>query len=207
MLHVTSCIWHKISQFWDHSWRVLCGYQPRFRTALISDIDVCEYQKWNVVKGFIDRSRVNFHILILVIFIILYAARIGYTFACHYPTLLNSLGHCICVHQGKISAAAAPPGSESTTLPMSYPGASIYSYFWRNKLVIYNFIALVLLSQHLPTFSFQPGICLPVIRRNHRWQGKLRFHKKWWSSAAHPNNNTVWCVYCGWDVFIPSHVF
>ena len=34
------------------------------------------------------------------------AARIGYKFGCHYPMNLNSLGHCIRVHQGKISAAA-----------------------------------------------------------------------------------------------------
>ena len=42
-----------------------------------------------------------------------YAARIGYTFGYHYPKILNSLGHCIlCVHQGKISAAAGfEPGT------------------------------------------------------------------------------------------------
>ena len=42
---------------------------------------------------------------------------------------LNSLGHCICVHQGKISAAAGldpgTPDFESTKLPMSYPGATL----------------------------------------------------------------------------------
>ena len=27
-------------------------------------------------------------------------------FGCHYHMHLNSLGHCICVHQGNISAAA-----------------------------------------------------------------------------------------------------
>ena len=42
-----------------------------------------------------------------------YAARIGYTFGCHcYPTILDSLGHCRCVHQGKISTAAGfEPGT------------------------------------------------------------------------------------------------
>ena len=44
-----------------------------------------------------------------------YAARIGYTFGCPYPKNLNSLGslgHCICVNQGKISAAAGlKPGT------------------------------------------------------------------------------------------------
>ena len=34
------------------------------------------------------------------------AAQISYTFGCHYyPTNLNSLNHCICVHQGTISTA------------------------------------------------------------------------------------------------------
>ena len=150
MLHVTSYIWNKISQFWDHSWRVLCSYQPRFRTELIMYVNI----KMKRGKRFYWPFTCQLSHFNIGHFIILYTARIGYTFSCHYPTLLNSLRHCICVHQGKISAAAAPQGSESTTLPMSYPGASIYSYFWRNKLVIYNFIALVPLSQHLPTFSF-----------------------------------------------------
>ena len=64
----------------------------------------------------------------MVIFISLFfvrffqAARIGSTFGCLYPTNLNSLGQWICVHQGKISAAAGhEPG---TTLPMSYPGTT-----------------------------------------------------------------------------------
>ena len=39
-----------------------------------------------------------------------YVARIGlhrYVFGCHYyPTNCNSLGHCICVHQGKLLATA-----------------------------------------------------------------------------------------------------
>ena len=35
-----------------------------------------------------------------------------FTLGCHYPTNLNILGHCICVHQENISAAAAlEPGS------------------------------------------------------------------------------------------------
>ena len=45
-------------------------------------------------------------------YVFFYAARIGYTFGCHYPMNLNSLGHCIRVHQGKISAAAGfEPGT------------------------------------------------------------------------------------------------
>ena len=42
-----------------------------------------------------------------------YAARIGYAFGCHYyPMHLNSLGHCIYVHQGNIAAAAGlKPGT------------------------------------------------------------------------------------------------
>ena len=42
------------------------------------------------------------------------AAQIGCKlhFGCHYPMNLNSSGHCICVHQGHISAAAGPePGT------------------------------------------------------------------------------------------------
>ena len=49
-------------------------------------------------------------------------------FHCQYPMNVNSFGHCICGHQGNISAAAGlepgTPGSESTTLTMSYPGAT-----------------------------------------------------------------------------------
>ena len=52
---------------------------------------------------------------------VFYAARIGYTFGCHYPSNLNSLGQCICVHQGKISAAA---GLEPGTLGLSVNHAS-----------------------------------------------------------------------------------
>ena len=46
------------------------------------------------------------------IFFYFSTARIGYTFSSHYPTILNSLGHCICVHQGKVSPAAGfEPGT------------------------------------------------------------------------------------------------
>ena len=69
-----------------------------------------------MINGFIDRLHVNFDILVILFIIFFctffYAARIGYTFGCHYPTILNSLGHCIYVHQGKISAAAGfEPGT------------------------------------------------------------------------------------------------
>ena len=51
--------------------------------------------------------------LFLYFLYVFYAARIGYAFGCHYyPMNLNSLGHCICVHRGNISAAA---GLESGT--------------------------------------------------------------------------------------------
>ena len=47
----------------------------------------------------------------------------------YYSTILNSLGHGICVLQKNISAAEGlepvPTGSESTTLPVSYPGIYI----------------------------------------------------------------------------------
>ena len=68
-------------------------------------------------KGFIDRLHINFDIFAyFYLFIFLcsffHAAQIGYTFDCHYPMNLNSSGHCICVHQGKISAAAGfEPGT------------------------------------------------------------------------------------------------
>ena len=66
--------------------------------------------------GFIDRLHVNFDILVILFFYFcctfFYAERIGYTFGCRYPTNLNSLGHCICVHQGKISATVGlEPGT------------------------------------------------------------------------------------------------
>ena len=48
-------------------------------------------------------------------------------FGCNYPMNLNSLGHCICVHQGKDSNPV-PPDSESTTLPMIYPGLAIWQF-------------------------------------------------------------------------------
>ena len=58
---------------------------------------------------------------------------------------LNSLGHCICEHQGTAAAGFEPgtPGSESTTLPMSYPGV-LYGFNYyiilllKHKLVIYS---------------------------------------------------------------------
>ena len=71
----------------------------------------------DIIKGFIDRLHVNFDISVIsflyfYLYVFYYAARIGYTFGCHYPKILNSLGHCIFVHQGKISAAAGfEPGT------------------------------------------------------------------------------------------------
>ena len=68
------------------------------------------FKCYAIIIGFIDPLHVNFDILVILFLYlfctVFYAARIGYTFGCHYPTILNSLGHCICVHQGKISAAA-----------------------------------------------------------------------------------------------------
>ena len=60
-----------------------------------------------------------------------YAARIGYTFGCHYyPTNLNSLGHCICVHQGNISAAAGlEPGTPGLWVSHATNGLS-----WRHRI-------------------------------------------------------------------------
>ena len=53
------------------------------------------------------------HFYFVIFLYVFYAVRIGYAFGCHYyPMNLNSLGHCICVHQGKISAAAGlEPGT------------------------------------------------------------------------------------------------
>ena len=69
-------------------------------------------------------------ILFFNIYIFYDAARIGFTFQLSLSHELNSLGHCICVHQGMISAAAGfepgAPGSESTTLPMSCPSVTIW---------------------------------------------------------------------------------
>ena len=68
-------------------------------------------------KGLIDRLHVNIDISFIFISLfflyVIYAVRIGYAFGCHYyPMILNNLGHCICVHQGKISAAAGlEPGT------------------------------------------------------------------------------------------------
>ena len=52
-------------------------------------------------------------LLFINFFVSFYAPQIGHTFGCnYYPTNLNSLGHCICVHQGKIAAAAGlEPGT------------------------------------------------------------------------------------------------
>ena len=61
-----------------------------------------------------------FVILYVFLCIFLLARGIGYTYVWHYYTTnSNSLGHCIYVHQEKISAAAGlgpgNPGYESTT--------------------------------------------------------------------------------------------
>ena len=54
----------------------------------------------------------SFYFFIFLARFFFYAARIGYTFGCYYPMIFNSLGHCLCVHQGKISAAAGfKPGT------------------------------------------------------------------------------------------------
>ena len=54
----------------------------------------------------------SFYFFIFFFVRFFYAAQIGYTIGCHYPTILNSLGHCICVHHRKISAAAGfEPGT------------------------------------------------------------------------------------------------
>ena len=62
-----------------------------------------------VLTYFIDNYIIITHIkVLLTIYMIVnffYAARIGNMFSCHYPMNLDSLGHCICVHQRKISAA------------------------------------------------------------------------------------------------------
>ena len=54
---------------------------------------------------------------------------VGSSSSHYYLTNLNSLCHGICVHQENMSAAVGlepgTPGSESTTLPMSYPGIFI----------------------------------------------------------------------------------
>ena len=49
----------------------------------------------NIVKVFIDRFDVKFDIFV-----------VRHSFRCRYPMNLNSLGNCICVHHGNISAAA-----------------------------------------------------------------------------------------------------
>ena len=62
-------------------------------------------------------------------------------FGCHYPTNLNSLGHCICVHQGKMSAAAGfEPGINHAT--MSYPGAIYISIIY----LVHIRVSLVLIK-------------------------------------------------------------
>ena len=65
------------------------------------------------LKGFIDRLHVTFDILVILYFLYVFYWRISYTYGWHYYTTnLNSLGHCIYVHQGKISAAAGlEPGT------------------------------------------------------------------------------------------------
>ena len=82
---------------------------------------------------------VNFDILVIVFYIFWMWRRLVIGFRCQYPTKFNSLGHCMFVHQGNISAAAGlEPGTlaltlglfESTTIPMSYPTTTIYIYVY-----------------------------------------------------------------------------
>ena len=89
-------------------------------------------------KGFIDRLHVNLDILVILFLYIFfctffYAAQIGYTIGCHYPTILNSLGHCICVQHKKISAAA---GFEPGT-PGLWVNHATNELSWRHILYIY----------------------------------------------------------------------
>ena len=53
------------------------------------------------------------HFYFFIFLYVFYEARIGYAFGCdYYPTNLNNLSHCICVHQRKISPAAGlEPGT------------------------------------------------------------------------------------------------
>ena len=100
-------------------------------------------------KGFIDRLHVNFDILVILdyfifFYVFFYAARIGYTFGCHHPMNLNSLGHCICVHQGKLSAAAgfepATPGLwvNHATNELSWQRWVIFNINLGDQMVIFN---------------------------------------------------------------------
>ena len=86
-------------------------------------------------------STLSFYFFIFYVF---YAVRIFYTFGCHYPTNWNSLGHCICVHQGKISAAA---GLEPGALGLSVNHAA-NELLWRHGAIgpifcIYNITKLI----------------------------------------------------------------
>ena len=84
------------------------------------------------LKGFIDpferfHSPFTYWSFFLFSVRFLLAERIGYTFGWHYHTTdLNSLGHCIYVHQGRILCAAGlePQAPSQPPLPMSYPGAT-----------------------------------------------------------------------------------
>ena len=83
---------------------------------------------------------VNFDILVIFYFFIFfmgffYAARIGYTSGCHYPIWIGTViwiwtvwvTALVCTkerYRPQRDSNPVPPGSESTTLPMSYPGAT-----------------------------------------------------------------------------------
>ena len=56
-----------------------------------------------------------------------YAVRIGYAFGCHYYPM-------------NLDSNPVPPDSESTTLPMSYPGARIYIQIQSQICLIINII-------------------------------------------------------------------
>ena len=70
------------------------------------------------------------HFLFLYFFMgFFYAARIGYTFGCHYPIWIGTVWVTayVCTkerYRPQRDSNQVPPGSESTTLPMSYPGAT-----------------------------------------------------------------------------------
>ena len=114
--------------------------------------------------------------------------RIGYTFGCYYyPTNVNSLGPCTCAHQGNISAAAElepdTPGSESITLPMSYPGAKKSNKNYLIKLCILKYFHKKVWyfprieSASTPFWNIPDSWRKPQHKENHTQQ-KLKFHRK-----------------------------
>ena len=64
-------------------------------------------------------------------------------FGCHYPMNLNSLGHCICVHQGHISAAA---GREPGTPELKVNHATNEPYWRLNNIFLTRAAQLTLVS-------------------------------------------------------------